>query len=267
MFSRTILADKHSESIATHQRIVRAARRQTLEYLPQRIYVPSAKHITHFEGKNGPDGLADKHSTGDYPEEYVEPHNNNGQLFTDIRNFSHKIRVAAKRRDYVSMAFNMAWLEHIVVDGMTPPHHRPYKEQVDRIDPREREEMNSRFKRIFTPGNNPLEMLMNNWKLVGPGGISTNHILFEAGIDFIMMPLSPKRLIGEISKEELKAVRSGKFLRLYDKSIHRIYKLEYFDRYEAAGWTSELAADVREVLLPECVKMVSLAWLAAIPRK
>jgi len=267
MFSRTLLADKHSETIATHQRIVRASRREALKYLPRTAKLPSAKQINRFEGKNGPDGLAGKHNVLDFPTEFVDPENNDGLLFQNIKNHMHALRIAYRQKNSVRVAFEMAWLEHIIVDGLTPAHHQPFKQQIKDLDPREAEEINGLFKRIFMPGDNMFDVFIKNWKRLGPGGLGTAHIMFEAGIDFIMMPLPPSTFETNFTVQELVKARGGRYLQLYDSSIRRINQLHMFERYEEEGWTTSLAADVRETLLPECVKMVTLAWLAAMPRR
>jgi hypothetical protein len=40
-----------------------------------------------------------------------------------------------------------------------------------------------------------------------------------------------------------------------------------YDRFRKKGWTSELAFETRDVLLPEIIKAISLAWLSSIPKE
>ncbi len=264
MFSRTIFSDTKSEKIATHQRLIRIARHQTLPLLPTGLDFPTAKQIIHFEGANGPDGLPGKHAVADEPYQFINPKKNDKLLFRHIKNHLRNAHTAAKRKDDTRLAFELAWLSHMVIDGLTPAHHQPFKEQLKALDPRAAEEANSLLKRIFMPGENLKDAFEKNWQRLGPRGLGTNHILFEAGIDFIVMPTRPKSYPNHITAADIKRAKSGHFLDLYWRSIQKIDKLQMFERYEASSWTTDLAADIREVLIPEAVRMVVLSWLAAI---
>jgi hypothetical protein len=235
-------------------------------HLPSKVTLPSTRQIIHFEGKNGPDGLAGKHGAIDAPNDFINPKNLNSPLLRDIKNYIHNAHVALKRKDEVRLSFELAWLSHIVIDGITPAHHQPLKEQLKAIDPRTEEEVNSRFKRIIYTSSDPVEALVNNWKRLGPRGIGTNHVTFETGIDFLVMPLTPRFLASKatLTSAELKKAKSGHFLDIYKKSILKIDSLHMFERYEQSSWTTDLATDIREVLIPEAVRMVVLAWLAAV---
>lgn len=265
MFSRTIFSDKKSEKIATHQRLIRIARHQTVPLLPANIDFPTAKQIIRFEGANGPDGLPGKHSICDEPYQFINPTKNDKKLFRHIKDHLHNAHAASKHKNQTRLAFELAWLSHMVIDGLTPAHHQPFKDQLKSLDPRTEAEVNSLLKRIFMPGTNFRDVFEKNWQRLGPRGLGTNHILFEAGIDFIVMPIRPKTYPAiEISTSDLKKAKTGHFLDMYWQSIQKINDLQMFERYEDSSWTPELATDVREVLIPETVRMVILAWIAAI---
>lgn len=266
MFSRTILTDKHTEKIATHQRLVRAARYTLLEHLPDKTKprIPSSKQINHFEGKNGPDGLAGKHSTRDFPTEMLDPSDKRPHLITHLNYHLKSLRRASRKRDDVRMAFEMAWSQHLIVDGLTPAHHHDYFGQLREFDAREVEEINSILKRIIVPGDGFIDSFRRNWKKIGPKGIGTNHILFEAGIDSLVMPISSRRLAVELDPRDIKRAKQGKYNQLYLESVRKVAKLNMFERYEHSGWTNDLVDDVRNVLIPECVKMIALGWLSAL---
>jgi hypothetical protein len=264
MFSRTIFADKRTEKIATHQRLVRAARRIVPRYVSARTQLPSAKQIVHFEGKNGPDGLAGKHNIQDFPMEMLNPTHQRHELIEHLNHHLRALGRAHRHHDEVRVAFELAWSEHLIVDGLTPAHHHDYSDQVKQLDPRELDEINSILKRIFVRGAGLTDTIRKNWKKIGPRGVATNHILFEAGIDFITMPLSAKRLEVELSPSDLKRVRQGKFVQVYLESVRRIADLHMFERYEHGGWSTDLVDDVRNVLLPECVKCIALGWLSVL---
>ena len=267
MYSRTIPLSKKTEKVATHQRLIRAARRATVPFLPTNTTFPPAKQIIHFEGKNGPDGLASKHSVGDEPTEFINPKDpTDRKLLAEIKNRIYNLHIAIKKKNHIRANFEAAWLSHIIIDGLTPPHHQPFKEQLKEIDPREAAEIDSRLKRIFTSGgDNALDTFALNWKRLGPHGVGTNHMMFEAGVDLLVMPLSPRHLSRvEITTAELKRVKSGRFISLYSDAVKKINSLRMFERYEKSSWTTDLATDVRETLIPEIVRMITLAWLAAV---
>jgi hypothetical protein len=242
------------------------ARHQILTMLPKRNRFPSAKALVHFEGVNGPDGLPQKHAVEDEPYQFIDPKKNDGKLFKHVKHHLHNAHVAYKRKDNVKTAFELAWLSHMVIDGLTPAHHQPFKEQLKALDPREAAEIDGLIKRIFMPGESFADLFVKNWKRLGPQGVGTNHILFEAGIDFIVMPMRPKGYEVEIKREEMKKAKSGHFLDMYWAAIQKIAALNMFERYEKGGWTPDLAMDVRNILVPECVRMVTLAWYAAITK-
>jgi hypothetical protein len=264
MFSRTILSDKKSEKIATHQRLIRASRRQLQDYLPRGAQFPVAKEIVHFEGKNGPDGLASKHNIADEPHQFIDPKHPDGKLVGFIRNHLYNLHEAYQNGDRVKMAFEAAWGSHMIIDGLTPAHQQPFKEQLKELDPRDLAETNGVLKRIFMPGDSLSEYFTKNWKRLGPKGLGTNHILFEAGIDFITMPLSPKKLIPPLTRSEVEKAKAGQFLELYMDAVKKIAGYKMFERYVEKGWTTDLAEEVRAKLLPEAVKMVTLGWIQGV---
>lgn len=262
MFSRTIIADKKSEKICTHQRIDRAARRQIEEYLPEGVYFPSAKEIIHFEGANGPDGLGTKRNVGDEPWQFLIPGDDDGRLVQHIRDHLHNMHYAKKKKNHVRMSFEAAWMAHMIVDGLTPAHQYPFKDKMKELDNRELHEIDNQLKRIFLPGNGEKSMLTTNWEHMGPKGLATNHILFEGGVEFIIYPLSPKQLMTGLSDEEVKKAKTGKFIEMYYEGVYEVAEMKMFERYCDKGWTGDLAYDVRTELLPKIVKYVSLGWLA-----
>lgn len=264
MFSRTIPIDKRAEKIATHQRLVLASRRQLSRYLPAHASFPKAGKIVHFEGVNGPDGLASKRSAGDEPYQFIKPGTDGGKLIRHIKHHLYNLNRAYKKGDEVKMAFEAAWMSHMMIDGLTPAHQQPFKDQLKELDDREMSEVNSRIMRIISPGDGPVDFLVKNWKRLGPGGVGTNHMMFEAGVDFLVMPLHPRQLMTSLSRGDVRRAKSGKFIELYLESVNKVAKMEIFERYVDEGWTAELARDVREVLLPEIVRCVTLGWIAGI---
>jgi hypothetical protein len=249
MFSRTIPICKRTEKASSHQKLLRAARRVITPYLPADITFPSATKIIHFEGKNGPDGLLDKCSITDIPVDSVDIKDPSDRaLFDHIENHIHNLGVALRKKNTVRAEFEAAWLEHLVVDGLTPAHHHSFIAL-----------------RGGTSSGSILGTLKLYWGNFGPGsGVGINHFTFEAGIESIVVSLSPSTLAKvEISAAELEKVKSGQFIELYETAIRKIDAYKMFQRYKRSSWNAKLALNVRKVLIPEAVRMVALAWLAA----
>jgi hypothetical protein len=263
MFSRTIIQDKKTEKLATHQRLDRAARRQIAHYLPKGCHFPTSREIVHFEGKNGPDGLASKKgNVDDEPWQFLPPDFSDTRLLTHIDNHIYNLHRALKRQDRVRTSFEAAWLAHMIVDGLSPSHHQPFKEQLRELDNRDVQALKGRLERMITPGASMREFLALNWKRMGPRGVGTNHIMFEFGVEFILMPVLPKQLAVPIEPILVQSAKEGKFLDIFKASVRHINDYQMYERYEAKAWTEDLARDVRTVLLPEMVQMITLGWLA-----
>jgi hypothetical protein len=265
MFSRHIFPDKQTEKIATHQRLDRAARRQIVGHLPRDLSFPTAREIIHFEGMNGPDGLASKKGKlEDEPYQFIQPDFVDDRLLVHVKHHLHNLHEAAKNNDRVRMSFEAAWMAHMVVDGLSPPHHEPFKQQLQDLDTRETDELVNRLSRIVTPSTNIKQFVVLNWKRLGPRGIGTNHIMFEMGVEFLTMPDSPKHMAVPLDKDDVKRAKAGEYIEMLRESIKYIDSYKMFKRYEKSGWTEDLARDVRDVMVPEMVKMVTLGWLAGI---
>ncbi|MDR0397879.1 MAG: hypothetical protein LBH36_01695 [Candidatus Nomurabacteria bacterium] len=265
MFSRYIFPDKKTEKAATHQRLDRAARRQIARHLPKGLCFPTAKEIIHFEGMNGPDGLASKKGAYiDEPYQFIPPDFSDTRLLVCVKNHLYNLHEATKADNRVRMSFEAAWMAHMIVDGLSPPHHQPLKEQLRELDNRELSELKSRISRIITPGTNMKEFFELNWKRMGPRGVGTNHVMFEAGVDFLLMPYTTKQLVTSLHCEDIKRAKNGEYISMFKKSVEYIDSYQMFERYERDGWTEALAHDVRDVMVPEMIKMISLGWLAGI---
>ena len=265
MFSRYIFPDKKTEKVATHQRLDRAARRQITGHLPKTCHFPTAKEIVHFEGMNGPDGLASKKGDlNDEPWQFVLPDFSDDRLLKCIENHLHNLHQAAVKQDRVRMSFEAAWMAHMIVDGLSPPHHQPFKDQLRELDKREVDELKSRMSRIIAPGSSMKEFLALNWKRMGPRGVGTNHVLFEAGVEFLMLAYRPRQLLVNLKSDDIKRAKQGEYMEMFKSSVKYIDGYQMFERYEQNGWTEDLARNVRHVMIPEMVKMITLGWLAGI---
>ncbi|MDR0591478.1 MAG: hypothetical protein LBG75_02925 [Candidatus Nomurabacteria bacterium] len=265
MFSRYPLPYRKTEKASAHQQFDRAARLQVASHLPKDCHFPTAKEIIHFEGKNGPDGLSSKKSSlNDEPWHFLPPNFSDDRLLRHIENHIHNLHAATVKQNRTRMSFEAAWMAHMIVDGLSPSHHQPFREQLKELDSRNIEELRSRLSRMITPGTGIKDFLKLNWKRMGPGGVGTNHIMFELGVEFIMIPFRPKQAAVELSVADVSRVKSGEYMSMYKDSVKRVDSYQMFERYEKKGWTEELARDVKKVMIPEMIKMISLGWLAGV---
>lgn len=248
--------------IGTHQKLDRVARRQLEKFLPSGVYFPNSKDILYFEGMRGPDGLKRKSPNKDEPMHFIIPEHDDGVLVQLILDHRYNLRHALKRHDTVRAAFEAAWLAHAVTDGLTPAHHFPLSEaQSELMTEKE-------FVHIFGApikgimhGRSWPETLRNNWLYWGNGGYMNKHIAFEYGVAITMTALPDRMVTPKLSADDVHSVRLKPTF--YD-SLHRIIQLDMYTRFCKKGWTTDLAIETRNVLLPEIVKAIVLAWASAI---
>ena len=255
---------KHSgELIGTHQKLDKAARRLLNKYLPvaSRKF-PSIDEILNFEGIRGPDGLKRKSPGVDEPEHFIIPGKDDGVLITYIRNHHYNLVRALRKNNRVRAAFEAAWLAHAITDGLTPAHHYPYRKVVDEL-------MNDQdYKTLFgvqvkgiMRGHNLAEAARNNWLYWGAGGIMTKHIAFEYGVAYTITPLPLKSLMPKDIKRD--DFLPSNFEKVFYTALERVDAMKMYDEFLEKGWNTELVVRTREVLIPEIVRAVTLAWASA----
>lgn len=280
MFSTIALVKNSKFSgkvVGTHQKLAQAARISLGQELPRGKFFPSSKEIIHFEGSRGPDGLKRKSPGEDEPsymltdedyEKYLSPASESGHenldersVITMIMDHRWNLVQALKKSDKVRAAFEAAWMEHAIVDGLTPAHHFPLSEVKDELM------TDKELVRVFGApikgmmhGRSMLETMRNNWLYWGAGGHMSRHIAYEYGVLMIATPISPKTLSVRLVPEDLEAVNTEKmFCEAYD----RVRQLDLYTRFNREGWTTDLALETKEILLPEMVRAVALGWYSA----
>ncbi len=256
---------KHSgELMGTHQKLDKSARWLLNKNLPaaQRNF-PSIKEILHFEGIRGPDGLKRKSPGVDEPEHFIIPDKDDGILIGYMRNHYYNLVQALKNDNRERAAFEAAWLAHVITDGLTPAHHYPYRKVVDEL-------MSDRdYKRLFgveikgiMRGHNLAQAARNNWLYWGAGGVMTKHIAFEYGVAYTITPIPIKRLAPKnIKRSEFKNPDCEKAFYL---ALAKVDAMKMYDRFLEVGWNTELIIETREILIPEIVRAITLAWAAAV---
>lgn len=275
--------------MGTHQRIDQAARRVLNRYLPRGRYFPSSKEIIHFEGTRGPDGLKRKSPGVDEPShmlqtEVAEPNGDEKfaaegdgsacpsevsgheqldqrSLMTLIHDHRWNLVQALKADDHVRASFEAAWMAHMITDGLTPAHHFPLSSVKDELmtDKEMVKVFGGPVKGIMH-GRNMLETLRNNWLYWGAGGHMSKHIAYEYGVLMIVAAMPLKQLIPRTGRSEFRQVDAEK---MFQEQLKKVQEYKMFDRFRAEGWTTELAIETKEVLLPEIIRAVALGWYSA----
>lgn len=304
MFSTTTIVKNSKFSgkiMGTHQKLDQAARRSLAKVLPRGKYFPSEKEILHFEGSRGPDGLKRKSPGIDEPSHMMatsdlvqEQDEENDTLSSEQASSQHELDaapdLAAEKIDHSSLdersvvtmildhrwnlvkalkdnnqvraAFEAAWMAHMLTDGLTPAHHFPLSQVKDELM------TDKEIMRVFGQpikgvirGRNMLETMRNNWLFWGAGGHMSKHIAYEYGVLMIATPLSPRYLEVELQSTDLQELDTEKMFR---QALGRVQKLEQYSQFLENGWTTELAMEVKEILLPEIIRAIALGWYSAV---
>jgi hypothetical protein len=247
-----------------HQKLDRTARRHLRRYIPKDGFFPSSVQILHFEGNRGPDSAPLKRdSRGEQPWHFIDPFNpDDTELHELIGTHYDGLVKALRDKDEVQAAFQAAWLAHSLVDGLTPAHHYPYEEELARLrGGQARHSRKGLTGRLYIKSPTLRESLLMSTKLVGPGGLLTNHATFEAGVYAIIKPLSLNN--GRPSAEDRVKVLEVGVIEMFKEMALEVAELHLYDRYIAGGWTLRLTRQVRKELAPRMVRMITLAWYAA----
>ena len=250
MFSRTMFAGKKAGA-AAHQKLIIASRKQITDYLPAGTHFPAEELITHFEGKNGPDGLLLKRSTSDEPCQFIRPYSDGGQLVGHIQDHIYNMRQAFYNNDEVKIAREAAWMSHMIIDGLTPAHHQPEQEFIKGEE--------------LTPTGSSATFVIKNLKKLRPGTPLMNHTLFEARIEMLMHRIDLDQLAAKISQKDLQRMQEGQFIELYLKTVRKIADKEIFTKFEKSGWDKTMSHQIKTELIPEAIKLITLGWLSALP--
>jgi hypothetical protein len=248
--------------IGTHQKLDKAAR----QLLGRNLYVgnnfPTITEILRFEGMQGPDGLKRKSPGVDEPEHFIIPEDDDGVLLQYMKDHHYNLVQALKKGDRVRASFEAAWLAHVVTDGLTPAHHYPFREVRDELVG------DADYVKVFgvqlkgvTKGKNLAETMRKNWLYLGAGGLMTKHIAYECGVAYIIAPV-PLRHLQPTDFRRVEAENADCEKAFY-AALHRISKLKMYESFLEKGWTTELAIETREILIPEIVRAITLAWASA----
>ena len=254
---------KSGRIIGTHQKIDRIALKIIKANLPKKAEFPEIKAILNFEGMGGPDGLKRKSPGVDEPMHFILPESDDGKLMVLIKDHQYNLRKALSKRNEVRAAFEAAWMAHAIVDGLTPAHHFPLEEtQKELMTEKE-------FVKIFgipvkgiMHGRSTAETLRNNWLYWGANGYMSKHVAFEYGVAITTNALPEKQIMPKLTKEELEKLDISK---IFYSALEKVSELDMYTRFRQNGWTTELAFETKNILLPEIIKAVALSWLSSVP--
>ena len=262
-----ILRDtKFSEKIVgTHQKLDRVARIVLAKNLPKRAYFPTSKEIVHFEGMRGPDGLKIKSPGVDEPTHFIIPDDDDRKLVTEILDCQYNLKIALEEKNTARAAFEAAWLAHFIVDGLTPAHNFPLPDVVEDLMSSEKDFIKLFGKpfKLVMRGDNILQTMRNNWLYLGPEGFMSRHTAFEYGVAVTVSATPSRFLAVKIPKKDFQDINLEEE---FYAALYRIHALNIYGRFVKSGWKSDLALEVKKILLPEIIRMITLAWYSAIPK-
>lgn len=259
MFSGIQLSHRSGNLIGTHQKIDRVARDNLVLLGVAKDEFPSKKLILRFEGRNGPDGIKTKSPAQNEPWHYIDPFNDSDRQLVDII-YSHATALtdALRRTDDVSSAFHAAWLAHAIVDGLTPAHHYPYEEELERLTGGGIEHRTTYTKKLIMPGETISKMLKNNWEMWGTNGLLSRHQVFETGVTFMLAPLKMKT--SQPSKADIERIQELGVEKYFLRVLKQIALMEMYERFYQKGWSHKLVREVRNELGPTMARTVSVIW-------
>jgi len=263
----TLAIKKNSKNsgriIGTHQKLDKIAYKVFKS--KSSVDFPDIKTILNFEGMGGPDGLKRKSPGVDEPMHFILPDNDDGKLIKMIEDHQYNLRKALKNHDEVRAAFEAAWMAHAITDGLTPAHHFPLVEA-------QKELMTEKdFVKIFgvpikgiMRGQSTPETLRNNWLYWGSNGYMSKHIAFEYGVAITLNGLPSRRVVPKISDKEFK---NAEIHEVFYSALKKVAELDMYTKFRQKGWTTELAFETRNVLLPEIIKAIILGWASSLPEE
>ena len=265
MYSTLAVKDsKHAGNIiGTHQKLDRIARKQLGKFISRETYFPSEKDILYFEGMKGPDGLKKKSPGVDEPMHFLIPEDDDGTLIKYMLDHQYNLRKALKDKNDVRAAFEAAWLAHVITDGLTPAHHFPLsRAQSELMTEKEFVKVFGQPVKGIMHGRNWAETLRNNWLYWGSNGYMSKHVAFEYGVAITMTALPDRVFTPDLSPEDLKNVN---LKAAFYASLQKITQLDMYTRFSKKGWTTDLAFETKNILLPEIARVITLAWASVLP--
>lgn len=250
--------------LGSHQRINRAARKHLRAISSPYLFFPGIKQMLKFEGKNGPDGIKIKSPSQDEPWHYYDPFDEEDSELLEIieEHFSNLVRELRRGND-IRASFEASWLSHALVDGLTPAHHHHhYEDGLTEIYGGDQKERDTTLKKLVVPSGARQGFFKGNWKLWGAKGLLSTHMLFEGGAALMMLTMRHKA--GRPSGYDLKTAEKVGLTEYFKRTAREVAMFDMYERFYDMGWTSKLAREMHDELVPRMVKTVTIAWHLAL---
>lgn len=262
MYSGSTLTNISGNVLGAHQKLNRSARKSLKPLLVDDSHFPNIKMLLHFEGKNGPDGIKSKSTGRDEPWHFFDPFDpDDGNLIEIIEEHYENLVAELKNKNEVRSAFEASWLAHALVDGLTPAHHYPFEEKLEKLRGEAKESRTSIKSKIIIPGSTMRESIAKNWQMWGAKGLFTTHALFEGGAAMIMAPMT--HTIGQPSRYDIKSVHHIGLPEYFKRVAREVALLDMYEQFYKSGWTPKLAKVVRKELAPHMARTITVAWYMA----
>jgi hypothetical protein len=262
MYSGSTLTNVSGNIMGAHQKVNRASRGALRHLLINDQKFPSTKLILHFEGKNGPDSAKAKLDGEHAPWHFYDPFDpDDGKLVETIEEHMSKLVEELKRGNEIRSAFESSWLAHAIVDGLTPAHHYPFEEELEKLRGEGKETRTTVLKKAVIPGMSKRDFVKKNWQMWGAKGLFTTHALFEMGAAVIMAPMSHK--MAHPSKYDIKKAKEIGFSEHFRRVAREVALLDMYEQFYKRGWTPQLANVLRKELAPRMTQTVTIAWYMA----
>lgn len=263
MYSGLELTKYSGSLLGAHQKIDRVARRHLRELLPIDASFPKIKEILNFEGRGGPDGVKVKSPAQDEPWHYLNPLGHDAEHYKEIIDLHFQSLIKElKAKNQEKAAFEAAWLAHALVDGLTPAHHYPYEEKITELRGGKGIETRTNYaEKLIYKGDKFSKTIVNNYKVYGPKGIMTTHVLFEWGFSLIIKPLQLPDARPTAKDIEVASTKGPS--EYFKQHSREIAVLDIYEKYIDHGWTNRLANQIRHQLAPIMVNTVTVIWYIA----
>lgn len=249
------ITHKHTiKRLGVHQRLDAAAYRMVRGYFSAASF-PPIKQITHFEGANGPDDLKFKPTTHDGPNHFYNPTTGEGDLPTSVDHHYRALVRALSSHDQVKAAFEASWLAHFVADGLTPAHHHLLEDAFEQAIGGKIPVMGKIKGLASGPG-----AFKKNWMIWVDQRIITAHQNFEIGMAAALLG---RPIRARLDPVKLAQAREVGYMQFFKNEAKEVSHLDLYEEFREKGWSSHMAASVRNQVAPAAVQAIGIIWLLA----
>ncbi len=253
----------YSRLLQTHQKIDKLAYAK-LRNLVSDIPILKITEILHYEGARGPDSPRLYSGGKTAPWHYYDPTGSVSPLpfLNTLKEHYQELVRRLVEGDEEQSAFEAAWLAHALVDGLTPPHHRPVEAELEELHKAPIHDRETVSSHLLVKSSSALHSVVKNWKLVGPGGMLTLHTYFEANAGLAATPMTPSMI--KLTPDEVKVLSADSLVEFFERYAREVDSFDMLKRFHKKGWNWKLTRLVRRELVPRMVKLVTLAWYGAL---